>query len=570
MLSIQLLGGFEVRVDGRTVLAPSWRRRSAADLVKLLAMAPRHRLARDQVSDALWPGLDAEAGATNTRRAAHFARHALGAPDAVVISEGWIELAPAWQVVTDVAEFERAEAEARRDGAAGVVERAIALYAGDLLPDDRYADWCTIDRERLRRSYLDLLADAGRFDDLVAAEPVNEPAHRMIMQARIDSGDRAGAIRQFEALRAALHDLGLSPDAASVSLYELALNTQPPDAPTAVERARALLAWGIVHWERADLAEAHDAAGRVKALAIDAGLGREFVEASQLLGLIAYAQGSWREQFGQAVVEAIQRTPEMAPFVFDAHVCMSEFSLHQPDGISAALGLSQRIRMAADEAGSIEGRALALLLLGEARLLARGASGPAQAALLEAVELHERIPHTSGAAVATERWAEALDLLGDTASGRRLHRHALELAVDSPMAGHLVPFVYGGLIRAAAIDDVPTLLAEEVSASAGLANCETCAMGLHVYAVAALAKRGDLGTAHAQLAVAERTATRWSGGAWGGSVLEAQAAVRSAEGTSSTDVSVLLERAARTFDAVGRRADAARCRRAGQSALGQR
>ena len=327
MLSIRLLGGFEVQVDGRTVLSQSWRRRSAADLIKLLAIEPRHRLARDQVSDALWPDLDAEAGATNTRRAAHFARHAIGAPDAVVISEGWVELAPGWQVVTDVAEFERAEAVAFQGGAAGAVERAVALYAGDLLPDDRYADWCAADRDRLRRSYLGLLAEAGRFDDLVAAEPANEPAHRAIMQARIDSGDRAGAIRQFEALRAALRDLGLSPDAASVSLYERALNTQPPDAPTPAERARALLAWGIVHWERADLAEAHDAAGQVKALAIDAGLGREFVEASQLLGLIAYAQGSWREQFGQAVVEAIERTPEMAPFVFDAHVCMSEFSL---------------------------------------------------------------------------------------------------------------------------------------------------------------------------------------------------------------------------------------------------
>src|SRR6187455_3372106 len=121
MLSIRVLGGFEVQVDGRTVLSQSWRRRSAADLIKLLAIEPRHRLARDQVSDALWPDLDAEAGATNTRRAAHFARHAIGAPDAVVISEGWVELAPGWQVVTDVAEFEQAEAEALQGGAAGAV-----------------------------------------------------------------------------------------------------------------------------------------------------------------------------------------------------------------------------------------------------------------------------------------------------------------------------------------------------------------------------------------------------------------------------------------------------------------
>ena len=66
--------------------------------------------------------------------------------------------------------------------------------------------------------------------------------------------------------------------------------------------------------------------------------------------------------------------------------------------------------MAADEAGSIEGRALAFLLLGEARLLEHGPSGRALAALRTAVELHERTEHTSGAAVAMERQAEALDL----------------------------------------------------------------------------------------------------------------------------------------------------------------
>ena len=53
---IDLLGGFAVRVDGRPIPATEWRRRQAASLVKLLALAPRRTLHREQVIDALWPG----------------------------------------------------------------------------------------------------------------------------------------------------------------------------------------------------------------------------------------------------------------------------------------------------------------------------------------------------------------------------------------------------------------------------------------------------------------------------------------------------------------------------------
>lgn len=50
---VRLLGGFEVVVDGVPVPADVWRRRGAAGLVKLLALAPRQRLHREQVIEAL-------------------------------------------------------------------------------------------------------------------------------------------------------------------------------------------------------------------------------------------------------------------------------------------------------------------------------------------------------------------------------------------------------------------------------------------------------------------------------------------------------------------------------------
>jgi len=43
-ISVDLLGGFSVALDGTPVPREAWRSRRAADLVKLPGLAPRHRL----------------------------------------------------------------------------------------------------------------------------------------------------------------------------------------------------------------------------------------------------------------------------------------------------------------------------------------------------------------------------------------------------------------------------------------------------------------------------------------------------------------------------------------------
>src|SRR3954447_17867545 len=105
-VEIRVLGGFEVSVDGRRVPAERWRQRRASGLVKLLALAPRHRLHREQVIDALWPDLPPAAGAANLRKAAHHARAALGAKDAVVLRRGQVSLWPDAEPAVDAERFE--------------------------------------------------------------------------------------------------------------------------------------------------------------------------------------------------------------------------------------------------------------------------------------------------------------------------------------------------------------------------------------------------------------------------------------------------------------------------------
>ncbi len=66
---VRLLGSFRVSVGSRTIEEDEWRLRKAASLIKLLALAPAHRLHREQVMDVLWPDLDKKRASNNLHRA---------------------------------------------------------------------------------------------------------------------------------------------------------------------------------------------------------------------------------------------------------------------------------------------------------------------------------------------------------------------------------------------------------------------------------------------------------------------------------------------------------------------
>jgi len=164
-VSIKLLGGFAATRAGEPVDPSVWRLRKGRELVKLLALAPAHRLHREQLMDALWPELDPPAAANNLHQVVHVARRALGA-EAIELRE---ELLTLWASV-DVDDFERAVAEARRAGSSGAYRAAMSLYGGELLPENRYEDWARARREEIEQLRAELEADAGAEGDGTAGE----------------------------------------------------------------------------------------------------------------------------------------------------------------------------------------------------------------------------------------------------------------------------------------------------------------------------------------------------------------------------------------------------------------
>ena len=220
-VAITTMGGFAVSVAGTVVDDTEWRRRQAAALVKILALAPRHSLHREQVMDALWTELSVDEAAPRLHKAAHYARRALGDPRSLVLAGESVALFPHQDVRVDALEFAAlAEAAlAERDPAAAAA--AADAYRGEFLPTDRYERWAQDTRDRLHLLYLDVLRLAGRWDVLTAVDPTDEEAHLRVITALARRGERRAALRQFERLERALRqELGVAPSPAATRLRD--------------------------------------------------------------------------------------------------------------------------------------------------------------------------------------------------------------------------------------------------------------------------------------------------------------------------------------------------------------
>jgi DNA-binding SARP family transcriptional activator len=217
-LRLYLLGRFEAVRSDAPIPAHAWRRRRPADLLKLVALAPGRRVAREQAVDTLWPEKDPASGANNLHRALYDLRQILGGRF-VDIEHG--ELTLRGDVWVDVDAFEQAVSQGGREG----WTQAVALYRGDLAPEDRDAAWLEPRRLALRARFVEAalpLARAAAADGdaqlavpllrrLVEAQPAVEEAHCLLMRLLAASGRRAEALRQSDACEVILRAAGFGP-----------------------------------------------------------------------------------------------------------------------------------------------------------------------------------------------------------------------------------------------------------------------------------------------------------------------------------------------------------------------
>ncbi|HSS33270.1 MAG TPA: BTAD domain-containing putative transcriptional regulator [Solirubrobacterales bacterium] len=225
-------------VDGKLVADDVWRLRKAKTLIKLLALAPDRRLHADQAAAALWPDRDQAATRNNLHQAIYAARRALDCGDGrgrdlLELSDDLITLGPHDPVRIDADVFERAAARARAEQDPTTYRAALAVYEGELLPEDRYEEWTTSRRDALRELRLALgielaeleapvepSAAIGRLREVLIEAPLHEPAHRALMRLLAGAGRRQEALAQFQELKRGLRrEFEDEPDDETRALY---------------------------------------------------------------------------------------------------------------------------------------------------------------------------------------------------------------------------------------------------------------------------------------------------------------------------------------------------------------
>ena len=218
---VWLLGGFRVSVGSRTITQDAWRLRKAAALIKLLALAPGHRMHREQAMDLLWPDSGRRAASNNLRKTLHVTRRnldsAAGAGYLASEDESLV-LCPGGELWVDVDAFEEAVATARRARDPGAYRAALELYSGELVPGDRYEEWAEGRRQELRHTWLSLHVELARayegrgeyekgielLQRTVLEEPTNEQLHVALMRLYALSERRGEALAQYGRLVEAL------------------------------------------------------------------------------------------------------------------------------------------------------------------------------------------------------------------------------------------------------------------------------------------------------------------------------------------------------------------------------
>lgn len=559
-LQIQLLGQFRVTVNDLIIAPDAWRRERAAALVKRLALAPGHRLHREQALDLFWPELEPEAAGANLRKAVHFARRTLGEHDLLELSGEVVAFGSSAQLVIDSEAFDAAAKEALRSQDAKACELAAELYTGELLPDDRFAEWLDEPREQLRDRYARVLKAGKLWERLVALDPTDETAQCALMQAALDAGNRGEVIKLFQRLRERLRvELGVGPKAASIALYEQALATSDAAPASLVDRVRASLAWGLVHLQSGELDKAARVARETRALALEGKLAREVGESSALLGLTAHMQGRWLELFRSEFTEWVRNAPTFVSNVFDGHLCLAQFCLCGAGGHDQIRVASSELLSLAEQAGSDAGRALALSCLGETALLS-GYVDEAERLLLEAERLHTETGAVAGRALALERLAEIQLVRGQKYKANRTVQRAVSVALDSWLNPHLNIRLKALAVQTAA---TPELVAEAIAEGDrslyGVGACQPCSLGFRTASAIALAEAGEVAEVGRRLDEAERLAGMWNGGPWVAAVWEARGVQRYAQGNSERALAALDEAATR-FGELGRPLEQARCR----------
>jgi len=232
--SLRLLGNEMLLLGAEESDHDDWRRERVRSLLGYLVIHPES--SRDAVMTALWPDASAEASRRNLRstlnlllgvlesgRAGGDAAYFVRADSTRIRLVGHNRLdVDVWRFDSLLDEAEQLETDGAPSLAVECLTEATTLYRGDLLGTIHEGEWLHLERQRLHVRFVkaairgaELLLAHDRIDEAIGLatrtihlEPWSEPAHRALVAAHLQRGDRAAAHRAMQRCHEVLEELG--------------------------------------------------------------------------------------------------------------------------------------------------------------------------------------------------------------------------------------------------------------------------------------------------------------------------------------------------------------------------
>lgn len=285
-LHVHLFGNVQVRREGQSL--PAKTTRSVQGLLAFLLLHRHRSHPREVLAGQFWGEFSQERARNALNTALWRLRRVLepeGIPGGTYIltsSTGQIGFNCQSSYWLDMAAFEEQvrpllakPVEATETTDAQALEEAIQLYTGDLL-EGFSDDWALQERERLRLLHLDCLRHLmgyhrqhGAYQQSLAYgqqilnhDPLREDVHRAMMRLYVESGQRALAVQQYQALCQILSaELGIPPMEETRALHSrIVLEAGHPTLLSAGASQMALLQQALQQLQRATqtLGAAHE------------------------------------------------------------------------------------------------------------------------------------------------------------------------------------------------------------------------------------------------------------------------------------------------------------------------
>jgi DNA-binding SARP family transcriptional activator/Tfp pilus assembly protein PilF len=231
---VKTFGEFALTIDGRTVARSDWQRKKARDIFKILLIHHQQAVTTDELIDMLWNSTTKHNVEQVIKNSISFIRRVLEPdlaprqPSTFLRNDGKAYILDLGEgAMIDFLEFKSLMHQASKGAdRAALYKKAIALYTGDFLKEDLYAEWSVFERESLKDSYLHALtylaqhalehedeAEAVSYArQLIDTDHTHDKGYEILLRIFLKQGNRSEARRIYAQCKEAFaKELGAAP-----------------------------------------------------------------------------------------------------------------------------------------------------------------------------------------------------------------------------------------------------------------------------------------------------------------------------------------------------------------------